>query len=142
MRNYEISKEAQQVGVDYLLKCARSACENAFAPYSKCKVGVALCSAKTGKVYVGCNVENSSYGATICAERNAITTAVSAEGDIGIASLVVVNNTDRRFTPCGICLEFMVEFIKKDIKIYVYSRKDDDFEVFEYGHLLPQAFIL
>ena len=77
--------------VDKCIKAALSARMNAYTPYSEYKVGAAVLSASSGRIYKGCNIENSSYGATICAERNAVTTALAAEGALGIDLLVVAS---------------------------------------------------
>lgn len=78
--------------------------DNAYCPYSGFKVGAALRSAKTGKVYSGCNVENAAYPTGICAERSAICTAVAAEGsNIKFDEVVIVVNNDEPAAPCGPC---------------------------------------
>ena len=104
-----------------MLKLALRARENAYAPYSKFKVGACVKSAATGKLYAGCNVENSSFGATICAERNAITTALTAEGIIGIETLVVVSDDEPPAPPCALCLQVLAEFTSPDSLVILSS---------------------
>ncbi len=122
------------------IEAAWKAHDNAYAPYSGFKVGAAIVSAASGRIYSGCNVENSSYGATICAERNAITTAVSAEGAVGIDILVVTSDDDPPAPPCAVCLQVIAEFAKPDTKVILVSKK----ERFEYRFkdLLPNPFIM
>src|SRR3954453_3896879 len=92
-----------------LLDLARQVRENAYAPYSNFKVGAALVAAN-GEVFTGCNVENSSYGMTICAERSALVQAISA-GQRQFTMIAVVAGDDEKIvTPCGACRQFMAEF--------------------------------
>ncbi|MCK4653156.1 MAG: cytidine deaminase [Candidatus Cloacimonetes bacterium] len=120
-----------------LIDKAKQASENAYAPYSKFKVGVALLT-KSGKVYTGCNVENSSYGLSNCAERTAIFKAVS-DGEKKFKEMVVYANTDKLFTPCGACRQVISEF-SSNMKITIVSAK----EILEttIGDLLPHEFHL
>ncbi len=93
-----------------LLAAARRAARNAYAPYSKFKVGAALLC-KDGSVVTGCNVENASYGLTMCAERVAIGRAV-AEGKRAFVAIAVValGKNGKNVRPCGACRQVMVEF--------------------------------
>lgn len=90
-----------------LFNMAREAAKFAYAPYSKVYVGAAILT-KNGKVYTGCNVENSSLGGTICAERCAAVKAVS-EGETEFVKIAVCSNI-KGITPCGICRQFLYEF--------------------------------
>lgn len=92
-----------------LVLLAKEAMEKAYAPYSKFKVGAALL-AKNGKVFLGCNVENASFGATICAERTAITKAIS-EGVKEFEKIAIVASSDDYAAPCGICRQVLYEFM-------------------------------
>lgn len=99
-----------------LLREATQAAANAHSPYSKVKVGCALVSEKGG-LFTGCNVENASYGLTICAERNAIFSAVNNEGPgFRVAQLIVVA-LGLEFPPCGACRQVIAEFAGPDTKI-------------------------
>ena len=91
-----------------LIKLATEARENAYAPYSNFKVGAALL-ASNGKVFTGCNVENATYGLTVCAERVALWKAVS-EGEREFVAAAVVADGERPPTPCGACRQLLWEF--------------------------------
>ncbi|MGI9104394.1 MAG: cytidine deaminase [Terriglobales bacterium] len=93
-----------------LLAAAREILARAYAPYSKFHVGCAVLTL-AGNTYTGCNVENASYGLTICAERSAISAAVAAEGcAMRIRALAVLNGNDAACSPCGACRQVIFEF--------------------------------
>jgi len=95
---------------DRLIKAARAAMKNAYAPYSHFRVGAALVTTN-GKVYGGCNVENASYGITNCAERTAIFSAVAQAGPkMEIRAIAIVNDHDAPCSPCGACRQVIYEF--------------------------------
>jgi cytidine deaminase len=93
---------------DALIAAARTAREHAHAPYSNFRVGAAV-HATSGRVFTGCNVENATYGLTLCAERVAIFKAVS-EGERGFDAVAVVADTDTLTPPCGACRQILWEF--------------------------------
>lgn len=110
--------------------------ENAYSPYSNIKVGAALLT-DSGNVYVGVNVENSSFGATVCAERSAVVSAISA-GERNFVKLAV-SGTMESCTPCGICRQFLSEF-SQDL-IVVYRGNGEDLKATKLKDLLPDSFI-
>lgn len=89
--------------------------ESAYAPYSRYKVGAAVV-AEDDRVFFGCNVENTSYGLALCAERSAMAAAVGA-GVNRIRAVVVVTGADPPAPPCGACLQWMAEFADDDLEI-------------------------
>ncbi len=93
---------------DALIAAAREVQENAHSPYSKVRVGAALL-ASDGRTFAGCNVENASYGLTICAERNAIAGAIAA-GAREFVAIAITTNLDRLLPPCGACRQVLHEF--------------------------------
>ncbi|MFQ5712965.1 MAG: cytidine deaminase [Candidatus Scalinduaceae bacterium] len=108
------------MNINELIKKAKSAREHSYSPYSKFKVGAAL-KTKNGMIFTGCNIENSSYGLSICAEREAIFKAVSA-GEKDLDTIAVVTDSDKLTTPCGACRQVMWEF-SKDMTIMVANLK-------------------
>jgi cytidine deaminase len=101
-------KPVDPQGLDGLARLARQARRRAFAPFSRFKVGAAL-RTRTGEVVTGCNVENASYGLTLCAERVAVFKAVS-EGIRGFEAIAVVADSRRLTPPCGPCRQILWEF--------------------------------
>ena len=119
-----------------LIEMAMEAREGAYTPYSYFKVGAAVL-ADDGEIFTGCNIENASYGATICAERTAFVKAIS-KGHRSFTALAVVGKKDSYTYPCGICRQFIIEF-GKDIKIIV-AKTPEDYKVFAIEELLPYGF--
>ena len=129
---------------DYeLVEKARLARKMAYAPYSHFSVGAALLTGD-GKVYTGCNIENSSLTPTNCAERTAVFKAVS-EGERDFASIAVVAGPEgERLTytsPCGVCRQVLTEFCSPDFRILL-GQNDGTIRVFTLKELLPEAFLL
>ena len=105
---------------DELLEAARGARDNAYVPYSEFPVGAALLT-QGGDVVTGCNVENATIGATVCAERTAIGCAVSS-GYTDFRALCIVTDVDPPSAPCGICRQVIAEFCQ-DLPILLVSPK-------------------
>ncbi len=120
-----------------LLQAAAEARKQAYAKYSNFLVGAALL-ANDGSVFLGCNVENSSFGLTICAERTAVTAAVTA-GQRNFRAIALV--TERPTAPCGACRQVLAEFCGNDFPIHLASAEDlGKVKEFTLGELLPEAF--
>ncbi len=130
-----MSERRTGVGDEELVRIAGLARQQAYASYSGYKVGAALRTAR-GKVTSGANVENASYGLTICAERAALFHAVNA-GDKGFESLAVT--AEDLPAPCGACLQVLSEFCGEDLRI-VLASADGAREVTTLGALLPRPF--
>lgn len=122
-----------------LVQLSSEARQNARAPFSGFKVGAALLG-KSGKVYKGCNIEISTVGNSICAERSAIFKAVS-EGETEFEAVAVSAGTDDYVYPCGICRQVLAEFCEDDFKILCANSKGE-YEVFLLKELLPKTFRL
>ena len=123
-----------------LLAAAQEAMANAYAPYSNYHVGAAVLTGG-GRVCVGCNVENASYGLAICAERLAICKAVS-EGEREIVALAVVTDGEAPAAPCGACRQVMAEFSPSGDMIVVWRGAKGKPQVQTLRDLLPWAFKL
>ncbi len=128
--------ETTQAEIRELYHRAAAALKAAYAPYSGFSVGCAL-RTDSGNVYVGCNIENASLGATICAERSAIATAISA-GDRKITDVLVITAATRPIAPCGICRQVLFEF-GTDIVIYsgTVASGPDKLRRYTIAELLP-----
>jgi len=122
--------------MDALITAALKARENAHAPFSKFKVGAAL-EDGTGHIHTGCNVENATYGLTVCAERIAIFKAVS-EGANGFQRIAVVADTDTLTPPCGACRQILWEFCG-DIEIILANLAGKS-ETLRLATLFPRPF--
>jgi cytidine deaminase len=123
--------------IQELIKKAKEAKEKAYAPYSGFKVGAAI-EAESGIIYTGCNVENSSFGLSMCAERVAIFKAVS-EGERKFKKIAIVANTKGPVSPCGACRQVMSEFGNFDV---ILANDDGEIEQTTVDQLLPGAFNL
>ena len=119
-----------------LIERAKEAREKAFAPFSNFKVGAALQS-DNGQVFAGCNIENASYGLTMCAERVAIFKAIS-EGKRNFTQLAIVGDTEDLTPPCGDCRQIIWEFCG-NIPITL-ANLSGKVETFQMKELLPRAF--
>jgi cytidine deaminase len=122
-----------------LMDRARVVAARAYAPYSRFHVGCALRTV-AGGLYVGCNVENASYGLTICAERNAVFAAVAAEGQgMRIAQLAVIA-LGHEFPPCGACRQVIAEFSQAESEVAFFQ--NGGLVSKSIAELLPSAFQL
>lgn len=121
-----------------LYEIALDMTSKSYAPFSKFRVGAALLT-KEGKLYTGCNVENSSYGGTICAERTAFVKAVS-EGDKEFSKIAIASSGGEAW-PCGICRQFMKEFCDDDF-VVITANDVDSIRTYTLAELLPEGFRL
>jgi cytidine deaminase len=121
---------------DSLIAAAKSARANAHAPFSNFKVGAAL-RTSSGKIFGGCNVENATYGLTVCAERVAIFKAIS-EGERKFDAIAVVTDTDALTPPCGACRQLIWEFCG-DVPV-VMSNLQGSVEELRMSQLFPKPF--
>jgi cytidine deaminase len=120
-----------------LMQAAAEARENSYAPYSRFRVGAAVLTT-TGRIFAGCNVENVSYGLTVCAERVALQSAVAA-GDREIAGAAVITEGEPAF-PCGACLQALQEFAGAETPVIIAASTDGRCETKLLSECLPAAF--
>ena len=121
-RRTPAAKAASRAGaspapVRALMRAARAAARRAYCPYSRFPVGAALLTAD-GRLFTGCNVENASYGLTICAERAAAAAAVAAGGRRPFRAIAIAGGTGRPALPCGACRQVLAEFGGPELRVY------------------------
>lgn len=119
-----------------LIKQALEAQKNAYAPYSKYKVGSAILTTD-GTIFTGCNIENASYPCGLCAERTAISKAVSS-GFKEFSDIAIAGSSDNFCTPCGICRQMLYEF-SPQINV-ICCKNNGEHKEFSLKELLPQSF--
>jgi cytidine deaminase len=130
----------QEELVERLVEAARRARANAYAPYSEYRVGAALAT-EDGSIYSGCNVENASYGATICAERGAISRMVASGGSSPTLCVIVTSGPEPA-APCGICRQVLAEFAR-ELRIVLVGEGEPETRVeTSLEELLPRRFEL
>jgi cytidine deaminase len=120
-----------------LLRAARAMRKRAYAPYSKYTVGAALLG-KSGRVYLGCNVENASYGLALCAERNAVAQAIAA-GERRFAAIAISAAGPEPVPPCGMCRQVLAEFMSAETPVFTENDRGQS-AGYTVGELLPHAF--
>jgi cytidine deaminase len=124
-----------------LYACARAASDNAYSPYSEAKVGACVLDEK-GNVHSGCNVENSSYGLTQCAERNALAAAINAGVTPGsVHTLLIYATGFEVLAPCGACRQVMSELLAEDALV-ISCHSKTEYRSWSIEELLPHPFIL
>lgn len=121
-----------------LFEAAQAARALAHAPYSRFQVGAAI-RLQNGAIFSGCNVENASYGATICAERGAICAAVAATGALQISEIVVISKGTPPWPPCGMCRQFIAEFAAPECRIFCVNDVGECL-IYEFEALFPRGF--
>lgn len=124
--------------MDYTLLASRASAakRNSYSPYSRFRVGAAVLTAD-GQIYAGCNVENSSYGLTVCAERTALFKAVS-EGESAFTAIAIASDEDTFTPPCGACRQVIYE-LAGNIDV-VLTKKDGSYRTKKMLELLPHPF--
>jgi cytidine deaminase len=128
-----------RLDVPGLLKKANEAREQAYAPYSKFKVGAVLLGSE-GQTFYGCNVENIAYGPTNCAERTALFRAISdGYQPRSFQAIAIVADTPHPISPCGVCRQVMIELCRADMLVILGNVKGD-YQLTTVSELLPSAF--
>lgn len=130
-------KRGPEVDAKALLRAARGMRKRAYAPYSNYTVGAALLG-KSGKVYLGCNVENASYGLSLCAERSAVAQAIAA-GEREFQAIGISAAGPEPVPPCGMCRQTLAEFLPADAPVFSENEKRASVR-WTVGELLPHAF--
>ena len=121
-----------------LMDKAKEASKQSYSPFSKFAVGACVI-AKSGKTYSGCNVENSSFGMTICAERCAIFKAVS-EGEREILAIAIYSPNTDDCNPCGACRQVMYEFQPADAEVEIITERANELVIRKLSEYLPYGF--
>ena len=133
-----MSNAIDKESAEDLILSACEAAESAYCPYSKYPVGAALLGSD-GEVYTGCNVENSSYGLSMCAERAAVFNAVGC-GCRNFIAMALAGGKDVAATPCGACRQVLAEFCEEKMPIFYADLNDGEVKETTIGELLPLAF--
>ena len=123
-----------------LMEKAIEASKNSYSPYSKFAVGACVLM-DDGSVYTGCNFENSSFGMTICAERNAIGSAI-ADGKIKIKAVAIYSPNQQKCFPYGACRQVIHEFCENDSDVDIILKNGENIEIYTLAQLLPESFSL
>lgn len=121
-----------------LFEAAAKTQKNAHAPYSKAHIGSAVLM-EDGQIFSGCNVENASYGGTVCAERVAIWKAISNGSNKVIKEILVVSDADQPWPPCGMCRQVIAEFGTPETVVHT-SNLNGKIKTFQFGDLFPESF--
>jgi len=125
---------------DELMQKAIEVSQNSYSPYSKFPVGACIL-AESGNTYCGCNFENGSLGMTICAERNAVGTAI-ANGERRIKAIAIYSPRQDNCTPCGACRQVLHEFCESDEQLDIIVKIGEELKIYTLAQLLPESFTL
>lgn len=123
-----------------LMEKAIEVSKRAYAPYSKFPVGACLLTS-SGKIYTGCNFENASFGMTICAERNAVGSAI-ADGEREIRAIAIYSPNQDYCVPCGACRQVLHEFCKNDKDLDIVLKKGNNLQITTLAAMFPESFSL
>lgn len=134
---------SQDIPVKELIRSAMEARKKAYAPYSKYKVGAALLTNEL-RIYTGCNIENAAFTPSICAERTAISKAVS-EGWRKLKAIAIVGgpdgeNINQYAFPCGVCRQVMREFAEPENFFVITAVNEEEYKIYRLSQLLPESF--
>lgn len=136
-----VPEVSEEIDCEFLIDKAKEAMQYSYSPYSECKVGAALLG-KSGKIYLGCNIENAAFSPTTCAERTAFYKAIS-EGERGFEGIAVVGGKNgiisEPFAPCGVCRQVMMEFCDPE-KFKIIIGTAEGYETYMLKELLPLGF--
>ena len=132
-----MTRTIHDLEIKNMLRLANEAMDRAYAPYSGFRVGACL-KGSSGAYYLGSNIENASFGATICAERVSMFKAVY-DGERSFDALSIVCSSGDIVVPCGICRQVYVEFADPDMPV-ICSNKSGKYQIYSLGELVPQAF--
>ena len=124
------------IEIEQLIKQAIDIKKNSYSPYSNFRVA-SVVKTRTGKTYKGVNIENAAYGPSLCAERSALSSAIT-DGEMEF-EYIVINGDSHDTFPCGVCRQFILEFADKDTKI-VIANSEDDYSIYTMEELLPHSF--
>ncbi len=132
---------ADEANYEYLVQAAAEARTKSYSPYSRFRVGAALL-AESGKVYIGCNIENIAYSPTICAERVALGSAIAAgEARCSFRAIAIVSDDSQPSTPCGVCRQVLAELAPGTLVVMAAApEKGDGRLVLTVEELLPHGF--
>lgn len=121
-----------------LFDAALAAQKFSHSPYSKARIGAAVLLGN-GQIFSGCNVENASYGGTVCAERVAVWKAVSENGKVEISEVLVISDANEPWPPCGFCRQVIAEFAGPHAKIHT-ANPQGKIKSFSFAEIFPESF--
>jgi cytidine deaminase len=138
---YNIYSEVKMEKIYYeLLEKAKKVSLNTYSPYSNFPVGACVLY-ESGNEYVGCNVENASYGLTVCAERNAISTAIANNEKTKIKAIAIYSPKQAKCMPCGACRQWISEFASKDEQTkIILEDNNNELVIFDLEEIFPSGF--
>lgn len=122
-----------------LFELAKKIQTRSHSPYSQARIGSAVLMAD-GSTWGGCNIENASYGGTVCAERVAIWKAVSEGAKLPIKEILVISSANEAWPPCGFCRQVMAEFSTPETLVHICNKDGEQLKTLSFGSLMPETF--